>query len=97
MFIRKKAKAAPVAVPAIPVMQPVGEPDLRGLGRALWRKKSTIVVFTLVAAGLAFVVVNAITPRYRSESRLLLEARESVFMRAEADKGASERARPCYW
>lgn len=92
MFIRKKAKAAPVAVPAIPVMQPAGEPDLRGLGRALWRKKSTIVVFTLVAAGLAFVVVNAITPRYRSESRLLLEARESVFMRAEADKGASERA-----
>jgi uncharacterized protein involved in exopolysaccharide biosynthesis/Mrp family chromosome partitioning ATPase len=92
MFIRKKAKAAPVAVPAMPVLEPAGEPDLRGLGRALWRKRQTIILFTLVAAGLAFVVVNAITPRYRSESRLLLEARESVFMRAEADKGASERA-----
>ena len=92
MFIRKKAKAAPVAVPAMPVLEPAGEPDLRGLGRALWRKRQTIIVCTLVVAALAFIVVNAITPRYRSESRLLLEARESVFMRAEADKGASDRA-----
>ena len=102
MFFRKKAKSAPapvavvaapvVAAPVVAVMEPAGEPDLRGLGRALWRKKSTILLFTVVAAGLAFVVVNAITPRYRSESRLLLEARESVFMRAEADKGTSERA-----
>ncbi len=92
MFIRKKAKAAPVAVPAMPAMEPAGEPDLRGLGRALWRKRQAIILFTLIVAGLAFIVVNAITPRYRSESRLLLEARESVFMRAEADKGASDRA-----
>ena len=92
MFIRKKAKAAPVAVPAMPVLEPAGEPDLRGLGRALWRKRQTIIVCTLVVAALAFIVVNAITPRYRSESRLLLEARESVFMRAEADNGASDRA-----
>lgn len=92
MFIRKKAKAPPVAIPAMPVMEPAGEPDLRGLGRALWRKRQTIIVSTMVVAALAFIVVNAITPRYRSESRLLLEARESVFMRAEADKGASDRA-----
>ncbi|MDO8878297.1 MAG: exopolysaccharide transport family protein [Pseudolabrys sp.] len=73
-------------------MEPGGEPDLRGLGRTLWRKKSTIIMFTVVSAAVAFMVVNAISPRYRSEARLLLEARESVFMRAEADKGASERA-----
>ncbi|MDI1342899.1 MAG: exopolysaccharide transport family protein [Pseudolabrys sp.] len=74
------------------MMGPAGEPDLRSLGRALWRRKSTIVLFTVVSTAVAFMVVNAITPRYRSESRLLLEARESVFMRAEADKGTSERA-----
>lgn len=73
-------------------MQQDGEPDLRGLGRALWRRKSTIILFTLVSAAIAFVVVNSISPRYRSEARLLLEARESVFMRAEADKGAADRA-----
>jgi uncharacterized protein involved in exopolysaccharide biosynthesis/Mrp family chromosome partitioning ATPase len=65
-----------------------GEPDMRGLGRVLWQKKIKIIGFTLVATAAAFMVVNAITPRYRSESRLLLEVRENVFMRAEADKGS---------
>jgi succinoglycan biosynthesis transport protein ExoP len=93
MFFRKKSKlVAPAPIPVRPTMEPAGEPDLRSLGRALWRRKSTIILFTVVSAAVAFMVVNAITPRYRSESRLLLEARESVFMRAEADKGTNERA-----
>ncbi|MDO9411455.1 MAG: Wzz/FepE/Etk N-terminal domain-containing protein [Pseudolabrys sp.] len=75
-----------------PVMEQDGEPDLRGLGRALWRRKSTIILFTVVAAAIAFVVVNSISPRYRSEARLLLEARESVFMRADAEKNSAERS-----
>ncbi len=68
-----------------------GEPDLRGLGRVLWAKKAKILGFTLLAAAAAFAVVNAMTPRYRSESRLLLEARENVFLRAEADKNGGDR------
>ena len=93
MFFRKKSKSAAVApIPVMPAMEPAGEPDLRGLGVALWRRKSTIVMFTVVSAAVAFIVVNAITPRYLSGARLLLEARESVFMRAEADKGTAERA-----
>jgi uncharacterized protein involved in exopolysaccharide biosynthesis/Mrp family chromosome partitioning ATPase len=89
MLFRKKSKPV-VAAPAPAVVSHAasGEPDLRGLGRVLWQKKTTILTITLVAAGLAFVVVNAITPRYRSESRLLLEARENIFLRAEADKSA---------
>ena len=55
-------------------------------------KKARILGFTLIAAAAAFVVVNAITPRYRSESRLLLEARENVFLRAEADKNVATAA-----
>ncbi len=91
MFFRKKSKAAMAPAPAFepPVM--VGEPDMRGLGRALWQSKTRILGFTLMAAAAAFVVVNVMTPRYRSESRLLLEVRENVFMRAEADKGTSDR------
>ena len=94
MFFRKKSKAAaplpqpaPVqAPPPPPVYAPAGEPDLRGLGTILWRKKTLILGITLCCAGAAFVIVNAITPRYRSESRLLLESRENVFLRADADK-----------
>ena len=93
MFFRKKAKAAapppepaPAPAPLTPAYGPLGEPDLRGLGRLLWRKKTLILGVTLCAAGAAFVIVNAITPRFRSESRLLLESRENVFLRADADK-----------
>jgi uncharacterized protein involved in exopolysaccharide biosynthesis len=64
---------------------------LRALGRILWAKKANILGITLLAAVAAFVVVNTMTPRYRSESRLLLEARENVFLRAEADKNSSDR------
>lgn len=103
MFFSRKSKTAaapaPVAAPVKPVVAPVvamnpmtGEPDIIGLGRVLWAKKSTIIGFTLIAAVGAFVVVNAITPRYRSESRLLLEVRENVFMRAEAEKNSAERS-----
>jgi uncharacterized protein involved in exopolysaccharide biosynthesis/Mrp family chromosome partitioning ATPase len=58
----------------------------------LWLKKTKIIGFTLIAAAAAFVVVNAITPRYRSEARLLLEVRENVFMRTEAEKNSAERS-----
>lgn len=100
MFFSRKSKAAaapaPVVAPVIaPVVSPLnanGEPDILGLGRLLWSKKSKIIGFTLIAAAAAFVVVNAITPRYRSESRLLLEVRENVFMRAEAEKNTAERS-----
>ncbi len=93
MFFRRKSKTefkpAPAAVPA-PVMR-TGEPDMPGLGRALWRNKTRIIGITLISAAAAFVVVNSLTPRYRSESRILLETRENVFMRAEADKQGGER------
>ncbi len=92
MLFRRKSK---VASPPVQVVMPIamsGEPDMRGLGRVLWQKKTRIVGFTLLAAAVAFLVVNAITPRYRSESRLLLEVRENVFMRAEADKSGDRTA-----
>ena len=92
MFLRKKSKVVEAsAAPALVPIAVTGEPDLRGLGRLLWAKKVKILAITLIAAAAAFAVVNAITPRYRSESRLLLEARENVFLRAEADKNGGDR------
>src|SRR5665213_2748373 len=91
MLFTRKSKLA--ATPA-PVAAPIGvsgEPDMRGLGRVLWAKKAKILGITLLSAATTYAVVNSMTPRYRSESRLLLEARENVFLRAEADKNGGER------
>jgi uncharacterized protein involved in exopolysaccharide biosynthesis/Mrp family chromosome partitioning ATPase len=92
MLFRKKSKteAAPASA-TVPIAMS-GEPDMRGLGRVLWQKKTRILGFTLFAAAAALLVVNSITPRYRSESRLLLESRENVFLRAEADKNNGDRS-----
>jgi polysaccharide biosynthesis transport protein len=86
LFSKKSKPAAPAAV-SIAV---TGEPDLRGLGLVLWAKKTKILGITLLVAATAFAIVNTITPRYRSESRLLLETRENVFLRAEADKNGGD-------
>jgi tyrosine-protein kinase Etk/Wzc len=85
MFFRTKPAAAPPAPPLAPVTVD-GEPDLRGLGRHLWQRKDRIIGATLICGAAAFVVVNLITPQFRSESRLLLEAHQNAFLRADADK-----------
>jgi uncharacterized protein involved in exopolysaccharide biosynthesis/Mrp family chromosome partitioning ATPase len=98
MFFRRKVKdkelSAPKPLPPPPPIpiNPTGEPDFRSLGRALWRRKLRIVALTVIGAAAAFVVVNSITPRYRSEARILLEAKENVFLRAEADKQQDRNA-----
>jgi uncharacterized protein involved in exopolysaccharide biosynthesis len=64
----------------------VEELDLGALGRALWRRKVAILGSALAAAAIAFLAVSLITPRYKSESRVLIETRENIFLRPEADK-----------
>src|ERR1700730_16442130 len=64
----------------------VEELDLGELGRALWRRKVPILALTLAAAAIAFIAVSLITPRYKSETRVLIETRENIFLRPEADK-----------
>jgi len=92
MLFRKKSKViTPTPTPVVAPVTASGEPDLRGLGRVLWAKKAKILGVTLLTAIAAFAVVNSMTPRYRSESRLLLEGRENVFLRAEADKNGGDR------
>jgi uncharacterized protein involved in exopolysaccharide biosynthesis/Mrp family chromosome partitioning ATPase len=65
--------------------------DVRALGQALWRRKKWIIWPTLVATVLAAVAVNMITPRYKSEARILYEGRENVFLRADAEKAQADR------
>lgn len=67
------------------------ELELRALGRSLWYRRWHIIGPAIVLALLAFIAVNTITPLYRSEARLLIEGRENIYLRPEADK-SSERS-----
>ncbi|WP_054313247.1 exopolysaccharide transport family protein [Mesorhizobium sp. 1M-11] len=64
--------------------------DLRQLFASLARNWLWILLGALVVAGLALVLTWLATPLYKSETRLLIEARESIFTRPntgnEADR-----------
>jgi uncharacterized protein involved in exopolysaccharide biosynthesis len=72
---------------------PSGDLDLRLVGRALARKRGFIVVPTLLALALSITGVNIITPRYKSESRILIDGRENVFLRPNSER-TEERSAP---
>jgi tyrosine-protein kinase Etk/Wzc len=63
-----------------------GDIDLRSLGLALWRRKAWILWPTVLVAIMATIGVNLVTPRYKSEARILYDGRENVFLRPEAEK-----------
>jgi polysaccharide biosynthesis transport protein len=65
---------------------PAADIDLGALRHALWRKKFLILGLTLLAAATAFAGVNLVTPRYKSEARVLIEMRENIFFRPDAEK-----------
>jgi succinoglycan biosynthesis transport protein ExoP len=68
------------------------ELNLGSVGRALWRNKRSIIGPTLIMAAAAFIAVNLMTPRYKSEARVLVEGRENIFLRPEADKSLTDRS-----
>jgi polysaccharide biosynthesis transport protein len=79
----------PAAKPAVATES--GDIDVRVLGEALSRKRRWFIVPTVLAAVLSISVVNLITPRYKSEARILIDGRENVFLRPNADRN-EERA-----
>src|SRR6516165_8270000 len=83
------AAAQPAQAPDSPAI--AGDIDLRALGDALARKRDWIILPTVLAAVLSIAAVNFITPRYKSEARILIDGRENVFLRPNADR-AEERA-----
>lgn len=84
------AKPAPVAAAAPPAAMP-GDLDLRLVWNALLRKKAWIIVPTAIAAAVSFAAVNVITPRYKSEARILVDGRENVFLRPNAERAEERR------
>ncbi|WP_159012660.1 exopolysaccharide transport family protein [Bradyrhizobium sp. S69] len=86
---RAVAQPAIDAPPAAPI---AGDLDARALGHALLRKKRWIIIPTLIAAGLSIAAVNLVTPRYKSEARILIDGRENIFLRPNGERNDEQRA-----
>ncbi len=84
-----EARPAPVAAKQAPAES--GDIDLHALGGALARKRSWIIVPTVLALVASVAVVNLVTPRFKSESRILIDGRENVFLRPSSDRSTEER------
>src|SRR5258708_27853718 len=69
-----------------------GDLDLRVLGQALARKRGWIIVPTVLAAVLSIAAVNLVTPRYKSEARILVDGRENVFLRPNGERNEERTA-----
>jgi uncharacterized protein involved in exopolysaccharide biosynthesis len=94
---KAKATAAPVASKPAPITRAVpaseaGDLDLRAIGHALNRKRSWIIVPTLLALLLSLAAVNLIPPRYKSEARILIDGRENVFLRPNGERDDQRNA-----
>jgi succinoglycan biosynthesis transport protein ExoP len=91
--ISKPAPAVSEQVVARPVAAPEsGDLDLRALGQALKRRRSWIIVPTVLAAVLSIAAVNMVTPRYKSEVRILIDGRENVFLRPNGERNEERTA-----
>src|ERR1700726_4191425 len=85
-----------IAKPAPVIQKPVttsgtGDLDLHALGLALVNKRRWIIIPTLLAAVLSIAAVNLVTPRYKSEARILIDGGENVFLRPNGERN-EERA-----
>jgi succinoglycan biosynthesis transport protein ExoP len=67
------------------------EISLGTVARAVWRNKRAIIGPTILIAAAAFVAVNLMTPRFKSEARVLVEGRENIFLRPEAENKLMDR------
>ena len=83
-------KPEPKAVAPVIARQPqqvdAGDLDLRAIWQTLLRKKHFILIPTACAMILALVAVNMISPRYKSEARILIDGRENVFLRPNGER-----------
>ena len=71
---------------------PAGDLDFVAIGQAIARKRNWIIVPTLLAAVLSVTAVNMITPRYKSEVRILIDGRENVFLRPNGERNDDRNA-----
>jgi succinoglycan biosynthesis transport protein ExoP len=89
----QRATARPVPSVSKPVAaSESGDLDLHALGHALMRKRYWIIVPTLLALVGSLVAVNMVKPRFKSEARILIDGRESVFLRPNGERNEERTA-----
>ena len=89
----RAALSEPAAAPARAIgPTQAGDLDLRMLGEALARGKRWIIVPTMLAAVLSIIAVNLVTPRYKSEARILIDGRENIFLRPNGERNEERTA-----
>ena len=73
--------------------QQFGEPelDLSALGGTLWRKRWRILRPAILVGLATLLAVQVITPKYQSESRVIVEGRDNIFLRPDVDKDMQDR------
>lgn len=69
--------------------------DLGGLFGAIWRHRMRVLLATVACAGVAFAGASLVTPRYKSEARLLIETREPAFTTG-ADRAQGRDQQPAF-
>jgi tyrosine-protein kinase Etk/Wzc len=98
---RAIAKPAPavstLAAPKPLASKPAAAPESGGLdsfslGQGLIRKRSWIIVPTVLAAVLSIAAVNMFTPRYKSEARILVDGRENVSLPRNGERSEERTA-----
>lgn len=81
------ATAPMAAAPVFPVTNPeLGDIDLRTIWDTLVRKRMWVIIPTALAFVLSMLAVNMITPRYKSEARILIDGRENYFLRPNGER-----------
>jgi len=89
----QRAISRPARIVSRPVAAPeTGDLDLHALGYALMDGRSLIIVPTLLVAVLSIAAVNLVTPRYKSEARILIDGRENVFLRPSGERNEERTA-----
>jgi polysaccharide biosynthesis transport protein len=89
----QRAVSKPAPATYRPAAAPLsGDLDLRALGQALLRNRGWIIVPTVLAAVLSIAAVNLVTPRYKSEARILIDGRENVFLRPNGERNEERTA-----
>jgi len=83
------ASAPPVGPASRTIDTPAGaagDLDVRAIFAAMGRKKHLIIAPTLLALVISLAIVNMITPRYKSEARILIDGRENIFLRPTGER-----------
>ncbi|MEP4290725.1 MAG: Wzz/FepE/Etk N-terminal domain-containing protein, partial [Rhizobiaceae bacterium] len=64
--------------------------DLGGIFGSIWRNKFRLLLAAIVVTALTFVVLQSISPRYRSEARILIRTSDSVLTGPNATNGQNQ-------